>query len=104
MSSLLYDLSLSDHQDEIRPHDGGKTMSDRESRLPFHTPVHRLVQFCLRRRVHAGYRFVENEDPGALQNRPRQRDPLSLPAGEIRTPVLEDSFIPVGKTHDEIMG
>ena len=57
----------------------------------------------LRRRVDRGGRVVEDEDARVDEQRPRDGDPLALPARQRDAALADDRVVPVGELEDELV-
>ena len=76
------DPSPIENQDTARVANGCKAMRDDEGGAVLHHLVEGGLQLRLGRRIERAGRLVEDQDRWILQERPRDRDPLALAAGE----------------------
>src|SRR5699024_6717335 len=54
--------------------------------------------------VHRAGGVVQNQDLGPFQQRPRNAQPLLLPAGHVGAALLDPGVVPVGEAVDELVG
>ena len=59
--------------------------------------IERLLDPALELRIERRRRFVENEDRGILENRPRDRNPLPLSARNQRSAIADEEVEPAGR-------
>ena len=76
--AALDDLTVPQYQDLIRLANGAQTMGDDEAGAVGHEAFQRLLDQLFRRRVHAGGRFIQNQDRRVLQQGARDADALLL--------------------------
>src|SRR5262245_1417882 len=74
-------------QDAACVPDGGEPVRDHEGRAAFHDLGECSLDFRLGQRVERASRLVENEDGRVLDQRPRNRQPLTLAPGEQASPL-----------------
>ena len=93
-----------EHHDAVRAADRGETVGDNDRRASFHEVFERLLNgtltFCVER---AGC-LVQQQDRRILEYCPRDRYPLSLPAGEARAALAEKCLVALGQPLDELVG
>ena len=89
MRAFLGDGAVVEHDDPVHPRDGREPVGDGDHRLALHHAVERLLDRRLDLAVEGARRLVEDEDRRVLQDHPRQRYPLPLPARELH-PALAD--------------
>ena len=78
-------------------------MRDRDDRPSLREALERGLHRTLGLRVERGRRLVENEDRGVAQDRPRDRDPLLLPAREPVAALADDGLVAVRQRRDQIV-
>ena len=76
-------------------------MGDHDRRPALHQRFQALHDLGLARSVETRRRLVEDEDRRIAKDRPRDRDPLSLPAREPDAALPELGVVPVGQGLDE---
>ena len=72
-----------DDDDAVGVADRRQAVGDDEAGAPVGQVVERREQQLLRRRVEGRRRLVEDDDRGVAQDRPGDRHPLALPAGQV---------------------
>ena len=92
------------HDDLVGERDRRQPVGDDERR----PAVHRLAQPALDRllggRVDRRGGVVEDQDPRLGDQRPGDRDPLALAAGERQPALADDRVVAVGQAGDEVVG
>ncbi|KAJ6798774.1 PGP1 isoform X1 [Iris pallida] len=91
---LLHHLPFVDHRDRVGPPHRGQPVGHHDGRPPGRGPAQRLLHAPLRLRVERAGRLVEQQDPRLLEERPRDRDPLPLPPGELRPSLPDPRLVP----------
>src|SRR4051794_13038921 len=87
MCSCLREPSLLDHEQPRRPSQRREPVRNREHRATRHQPIERLLNLPLGFGIYGTRGFVENENLWIVENRSRDRDPLTLTTRE-RMPTL----------------
>ena len=103
MRSGLREPSFRDHEQPRRAAQRRQPVRDREHRPARDQPIERLLDLPLRLRVHAARRLVENENPRIVQNRSRDRDPLTLTARQRVSPLADHRVVPLAQLADEVV-
>ena len=98
--ALLGDLSVLQHQNEIRVLNGGQAVGDDEAGAALHQPVHGLLDLDLRAGVHVGGGLVQNEHGGVAEHGAGDGDKLPLALGDVHAVVGQHGVIPVGQMLD----
>src|SRR2546421_12753656 len=78
----FHDLSVRHYSQAVGVAKSTESVRDGESRAVLYQPVDRLLNKPLCLRIHAGGRFIEDQDGGIMEDRARDGDSLSLAAGE----------------------
>ena len=75
--------------DAVHLGDGGQAVGDGEDGLAAHDPRQRVLDLRLDLAVQRARRLVQHQDRRVLEERPRQRDPLPLPARQLHPPLAQ---------------
>src|SRR5207237_7211376 len=78
-------------------------VGDRNRRASLREAVERLLDEPLRLGVERARRLVEDEDRRVAQDRPRDRDPLLLAAGEAVAALADDGVVALGQRRDHLV-
>ena len=83
-------------------------MGDGDDRPPFHQRIKLLLDRRLNLRIQCRCRLVEHQDRGVLQDHPRKRHALALPAGEFDAAladmgVIAPATVPIFQAKDEFV-
>ena len=97
VSTPLADGSVFKHEDLICVLDGRDPVSDDKDRMVIAKGLQLLLDIGFRLHIHRGRGVVQNQDRRILDQRPRQRNPLFLPAGKSDAPLADDGIIAVRK-------
>ena len=89
MRAARGDAALGEHDDLVGERDRRQAVRDDERRPAGHRAAQADADQRLGRGVDGGGRVVEDQDPRVDRERPRDREPLALAAGE-RDPALAD--------------
>ena len=101
LGALGDDPPVLEHDDRVGERDRREPVGDHDRRAVAHRGGEAGADQRLRRRVDGGGGVVEDQDPRVDHERPRDREPLALAAGE-RDPALADHrVVAVGKLLDE---
>jgi hypothetical protein len=90
------------HYDAVEIPHGREPMRDGDDSAPLHQAAERLADRFLRFAVERGGRLVEQEERRVLEERPRDRNALTLSARELDASVADDSANTIGQTLDEV--
>ncbi len=97
MRALLDDAAVLDHEDLVGGADRRESVRD-DDRRP---AGERLGQCCLNRRLGGGVEcggcLVEDDDPGLSQQKPRDRQPLTLTTGQSVAALADHGVEAVGQ-------
>ena len=104
MGAVGHHPAALDEHDPVGQGDGRAPVGDHDRRPARHQPAQRGVDLRLHRWIHRRGGVVEDEDAGVGEQRPGQRDPLALPAGEGEAPLPHHGAVPVGQRFDESVG
>ena len=99
--ALVDDPPVLEHDDPVGQVQGRLAVRDEQHGAALELAAERLVDGLLRARVDGAGRVVEDQDPRIAQDRPRQRDPLPLPAREAQPPLADDGVVAEGQRLDE---
>ena len=95
------DLAVLEHDDVVGQRDRGEPVGDHERGAAAHRLAQRLLDRLLGRGVDRGGGVVEHEDARVDHQRPRDRDPLALAAGERQPALADHGVVAVGQLGDE---
>jgi len=98
----LDDLALLDHQDLVGLADRGQPVRDHQRGPPRQRALQRPLHRHLGLRVQVRRRLIEHHHRRGLEQQPRQRHPLLLPAGQPIPPVPHHGVQPVGQAGDQV--
>ena len=104
VSSLFHDTASAEHDDLIRPYDGGETVGDHEGGPSLHEYVQGSLDFALRLCIQCRCSLIKDEDRGVLDDGPRDAQSLPLASGEPYPALSHHGVIAVFLAHDEIVG
>ena len=103
MRSLLEDLAVAQHEDDVGVRHVLQPVGDAEDGLPPPEAVERGVHLGGRGGVERGRRLVEDEDGGILDDRPGDGDLLALAAREADASLRDDRVVAVREAQDELV-
>ena len=103
MGAAFDDFTVTQHQDLVGPLNGAEPVRNHEARAPGHKPFQGLLDQLLRRRVHRGGGFIQDEQRRVLEQRPRDADALLFPDAQLHAAFTDPGIIAVGKFLDEVM-
>src|SRR5262249_55355951 len=103
VGTLLDDATVAEHHDHVRHRDLLQTVRDADRRLPTPETFEGGVHLGGRLGVERRRRLVEHEDWRVLDDGPRDRDLLTLPAREARPSLGDDRFVAVRQAGDEVV-
>ena len=103
MPARLDDAAVVEHDDLVGVADGREPVRDRDRRPSLGEPVERLLHEPLGLGVERARRLVEHEDRRVAQDRPRDRDPLLLAAGEAVAALADDGVVALGQRRDHVV-
>ena len=99
----LDDAAVLHQQDQVRAADGGQPVRDHERRSPGEQRRHRRLDQLLALGVEVARRLVEDQDLRRRQDRPRDRQPLLLAAGELHAALADERLVAVRQLDDELV-
>ena len=79
-------------------------MRDQDRGPPGHHLAQGVVNGFLGGGVHRAGGVVEDQDPGVIQQRAGQGDPLTLAAGQAKSPFADHRVVAARQAHDEVVG
>ena len=82
MRTLLAQFALVENENAVGVLNGAQPVRDDERGAALEQTVERFANQNLGLGVHARRRFVKNQEPGIVRQRPREADQLALPHGE----------------------
>src|SRR5688572_28683690 len=91
-----------EHDDTVGGAHGRETMRDHERRTPARQTLQRLRDLPLALGVERACRLVEQQDRAIRKQRPRDRQPLPLTAGELDPALPDVGCKPLRQPLDEI--
>ncbi len=103
MDALLHDAPFVQHQNPIGAHDGLDAVRNNQAGAILHHLVQRRLDFHLRLGIDRGRGSVQDQDARVLEQRPRQGDPLSLPAGERHAFLTDQSVVAFREGQDDVV-
>src|SRR5882724_4350157 len=112
-SRLIYQLVVGsifdeppglDGDDAVGMPHGRQAMGDDQHRPPGGDFPHIALDDVLALVVEGAGGFIEDQDSRVCHQRPRDRDPLALPARKARTALADDGVVSVRQAGDEFMG
>ncbi len=95
MVPLLDNPATLEHEDLVGPLHRRQAMGHDEDRPSLEKSLDRILNQPLRLGIQRARRLVEDEDRGVTQDRPCDRDSLTLPPGELGAPLADDRVVPV---------
>src|SRR5262249_48690129 len=101
--AVLDDAAVVEHDDLVGVAHGREPVGDRDRRSALGETVERLLHEPLGLGVERARRLVEDEDRRVPQDRPRDRNPLLLAAGEPVAAFADDRVVAVGQGRDDVM-
>ena len=104
MPAFLGNDAVLDDGDLVGAGDGRQPVRHDHRCPPDHHPVQSLLHDALRLRVQRARRLVQEQHLGVLEDRPRDGDPLLLPAGELHATLADAGVVPVRERGDEAVG
>ena len=104
MGALLHELSVAQHQDPVRPSDGGETVGDHDGGAPLEQAGERALDLALGVAVDVGGRLVEHQDRRIRDQGPGEAQKLALPEREVRSALIEHRIVALGEAPDEVVG
>src|SRR5690606_30671785 len=72
-------------------------------RSPFQQPLHGPLNLVFRGTIDRTGRVIQNQHPGMIKKRTRNRQSLTLPATKGEAALADDRVIPIFGRHDELM-
>ena len=103
MAAALYDSLVTENDDFIRVADRGKPVGDHDGGPVLGQLLQALLNVAFAFVIQSGGRFVQDQDPGILQENAGDRDPLFLPAGETGSPFSHKGIVTVRQRDDKVM-
>ena len=96
--------ALVQHRDPVGQLQRGPAVRDQQRGPPGHDLAQRGVDLGLDPGVDGRGRVVQHQDRGVGDQRPGQRDPLALPAGQGEALLADDGVVAVRQVADELVG
>src|SRR5262249_22317323 len=103
MAATLRNDSLIEHDDLVRPDDGGKPVGDDKRRAVTRDPLQRILDFLLSVTVQSGSRRAQQEYWGRLEDRARNRDTLLFAAGQLQAALPDLGLVALRRHADELI-
>ena len=108
MGALFHNAPLFQHDDAVRLlHRGQAVRNDQGcafAAVGVHGGVQRRLHHTFTLRIQGAGGFVQQQYRRVLQNGPRNRDALALPAGQAYTPFAQEGVVAFGQVADETVG
>ena len=101
--ALLDDTARLEHDDPVGERDRRGAVRDHERRATFHHRRERRADLVLLRRVDRGGRVVEDQHRRVGEDRARDREPLTLAAGERVAALAEHRVVAERQRRDELV-
>ena len=101
--AALGDLPVLQHQHPVRPLHAADPVGDDEHRPFGHHRVHAPADQILGFGVNRGRRVVQHQHARVVQNGPRDRQPLPLPAAQAAAALADHRAVLVGQLVDELV-
>ncbi len=90
--ALLAQFAFVENENAVGVLDGAEPVRDDQGGAAFEQAVERLADQDFGLGVHARCRFVENQEPRIVRERPREADQLALPHGKSRAAFADVCF------------
>ena len=103
MGAGFHDFPVVQHQDLAGILDGREPVGDDKGGPPHHEPVQGFLDDPFAFRIQGGSGFVQDQDPGILQESPGYGDALALAAGHVDAPIPQIGIISLGQVPDEFI-
>src|SRR5215472_2969455 len=103
MRACLRQAALFNHEQPRRAAKCRQTVRDREHGSAFDQSLERLLDLPLRFGIDAARRLVQDENAGIVQDRTRDRDALTLAAGERMSALTHDGVVALPELADEVV-
>ena len=103
MGASLHDPALIHHDDLVGVSDGRKPMGDVKGGVPARELAKITLNLALGMTVQGGGRFVEQQDTGIFQHGARDRHPLALATGQLKSTLSHHRLVPIWQAHDELV-
>src|SRR3989449_7459214 len=103
VSAALHNLTPLHHKDLVGAANGRKAMGDDERGPAAPQRAQPVLDGGLALRVEAGRGLVEDQDARIGEDRPRNRDPLALAAGELHAPFTHDGVVTLLEATHELV-
>ena len=101
--ALLRDAVVGDDGNLVRILYRRKPVRDDQRRAPLRKLVKRVLYLYFGGGVKGGSRLVQNQDRRVLEEAPRDRDTLLLPAAQLDAPLANDGVIALRHAHDVLV-
>ena len=96
MGSLLNDISVFHHKDQIRVTYGRKPVRDHKAGSALHQVIHSLLDTLLCPGIHRGCSLIQNQYPVVRQNCPCYGQKLLLSLGNVVCLLIQHHLVATG--------
>jgi hypothetical protein len=104
MGTRFDDLTFFQHQNPIGPAHGGEAMGNDKYSAVGHQSFQGLLHQGFRFGIQGRGGFIQNQNAGIEQHRPRNGNALPLTTGQVDPPFAHPGVITLGKLADEVVG
>ena len=104
MGALLDELAAIEGEDTVGVAERGEPVGDRDRRPPADQNGERLLDALLRLGVDVARRLVEHEHPRIVEQRPRDREPLLLAAGQTGPVLAQEGLVGQRLAAEKVVG
>src|SRR5688572_2106526 len=103
VTPAFHDAAALEHEYPVGANHAGKAMSEYQRRAAAHEPVERLLDDRLILGIDRRERFVEDQNGGIAQHRPRDRQALALSARQPGAALPDEGSVTVGQRLDKLV-
>jgi len=103
VTAFFDDPRVLDHDDPVGVAHGAQAMGDDDRRAALHQARERGLHGGFALGVEVRRRLVEDQHARVRDDRARERDPLLLPARELRAALADRGVVAIGEARDEVV-